>query len=650
MRFLPEVQLRTSVILLLAGTLLATFVMVGSGILTVMVYHISGQNQAHVSRTATDMSARIESFLSEVESRVVLIAKLYRHLPDEELTAILESARMPSLDAIYSINSAGKLAALSIANMSDARRKELLGIDLSGYRAFLGLAENRQGLQWSDKHTSAVTGIVTVGLAVPIDDGARLIIAELPLDTLLKISDISREADSLEYWIIDSRGEIVADTNPTEFGATNLYNLPIVRAGFSGTPLPETMSFGGTTYHVSASYSKALGWLIVSRIPARLQNPRLREVVTVVLVTVIGSILVGLFLAPLWAQGIVRPIRETALRAHQIANGTMLKIWPRGGIVELNQLSSDLQAMSDAIIHREEDLRQLNEDLENRVVKRTNELTRSNRKLEKALSTVELAKDELIQSEKLAALGRLVAGMAHELNTPVGNGRMAVSTLALKLEHFKTSLEDGLRRSELTAFLNAVETGSKIAEQNLIRAGDLVRGFKEVAADQTAARRRKFDLKKVVDENLLTLSPMLKPLAIKIEIEIPDDLLFDSYPGELGQALTNLIVNAATHAFDKQTGTITISAALSGPGYAIIRVQDDGVGMAKTVVKRAFDPFFTTAMGQGGTGLGLFITFNAITNVLGGTITLHSEPGEGALFTIRIPLVATTEVKPAASL
>ncbi len=643
MKYLPDIHLRTSIVLLLAGTLLATLLIVGSGIFAVMVERISAENQIHVRKTATAMADRIETFLGDVEARVLLAGTVYESLPVEKHDMILKNALLPNLDAIYSIDANGKLAAVSVANISEARRKELIGIDLSAYRIFFGAPSDRQAVHWSDKHTSAVTGVVTVGLAVPIEGGNGTIIAELALETLLKISNIAAESGSLEYWIIDSKGEVVADTNPTKFGKTNLYSLPVVSAGLAGNPLPQTMMHGDTLYHVSASYSEALGWLVVSRIPAHLQNPRLREIVLVILLIVAGSVLVGLIIIPIWAQRIVRPIRSTAQRAHEVANGTELKDWPRSGIVELNQLSLDLQAMSDAISYREDELHRLNENLESRVKKRTQELLGTNQKLEQALATVEHAKDELIQSEKMAALGRLVAGVAHELNTPLGNGRMAVSALALKLAHFEESLESGLLRSNLTAFLKAVGKSTEIAEQNLLRASELIGSFKEVAADRTASRRRKFALKEIVDEVLLTLTPMLKSQPIKIKTEIPDNLAFDSYPGELGQVLTNLIVNAATHAFKEQGGTLTITAERQAEGFAVIRVQDDGAGMTEHNTKRAFDPFFTTAMGQGGTGLGLFVTFNAIANVLEGSISLESKEGEGSLFTIRIPLVASRE-------
>ncbi len=158
---------------------------------------------------------------------------------------------------------------------------------------------------------------------------------------------------------------------------------------------------------------------------------------SIVLAGFVGSALVGLLLAPLWAQGIVRPLQGVATRANQIARGERPTVWPTGSIAELNRLSSDLETMADAIAGREEELRRLNEELEDRVAHRTGELNRSNQDLSAALEIVKKAKDELIQSERLAALGRLVSGVAHELNTPLGNGRMAITGLGDRLACFR---------------------------------------------------------------------------------------------------------------------------------------------------------------------------------------------------------------------
>ncbi len=643
MNFLPELRLRSSVALLLVVTTLVTLAIVGSGILAVMIPRITEENQMQVNRAAAEMAGRVEVYLEDIEDRVTLAAELYRELPAARLPEMLEVARGDTFEAVYIIAANGKLVASGISDSSAARRRELVDIDLSTYPLFVAAMENGSAA-WSEKHLSAVTGKVNVGLAVPIGGKAGVAIAELPLDRLLEISRIAKGDVGLEHWVIDRKGEVVADTSAGLAQRVNLFHLPIVAAGFTGEPLPEVMSFRGNRYQVSASRSEALGWLFVSRIPAGLENAHVRETVTIVLAAFIGSVLVGLLLAPLWAQGIVRPLRAVADGAHKLANGNRPAAWPRGKITEFNQLSKDLGTMADAIMEREQELRSLNEELEERVSKRTTDLTRTNLELSDALSTLEYAKDELIQSEKLAALGRLVAGVAHELNTPLGNGRMAVTALLGKLTRFENNLADGLRRSELDSFIDGVRTSSDIAERNMVRASELIASFKQVAADRTASRRRKFLLSEVVKEVVLTLSPSMKRRPTELLVDVPGDLHFDSYPGDLGQVLTNLIENCVSHAFEGlERGTIEISATLIDPERVSITLRDDGIGMSPAVVHRVFDPFFTTNLGRGGTGLGLFITHNSVTNVLGGTISVESTLGEGSCFELRLPLIAPLE-------
>ncbi len=636
----PSLRLRTSVTILLVAVILVTLAIVGAGILAVMVPRVEAENKAVVHQAAGEIASRVTGFLANLEARVVLAGALSPGRSPAALTDLLDLARGPSLSAIYLVDAEGRLVAASIAGSSAVRTAELSGIDLSAYPLFQA-AMRRQIPLWSDKNISAVTGSVTLGLAAPIPDGRGVVIAELPLEALLAITRIVGGTGSLDYWIVDSKGEVVVDTGAGAAERMNVAREPIVAAGFEKRPLPETLRHAGTTYLASAAYAPALGWLFVGRIPTGLANPELRKIVTIVLAVFGGSVLVGILLAPLWAQSVSRPIRAVAESASRIASGAPPQAWPRSSIKELNRLSADLEIMANATARREEELRNLNEELESRVGRRTAELLRSNRELSQALATVEQAKDELIDSEKLAALGRMVAGIAHELNTPLGNGRLAITSLSDRLARFENGLSEGLRRTELDAFVETVRSSSRIAGQNLARAAALVGSFKQVAADRTASRRRKFQLNEIVDEVLLTISPSMKHRPISLKIDVPAYLWLDSYPGDLGQALTNLIENCITHAFKgREQGSIAIEAEPAEPNHIVIRLRDDGIGMAPEVARRAFDPFFTTALGQGGTGLGLFITHNAVTNVLAGSIALTSRPGEGSLFELRLPRIA----------
>lgn len=287
----------------------------------------------------------------------------------------------------------------------------------------------------------------------------------------------------------------------------------------------------------------------------------------------------------------------------------------------------------------ENDLRVLNAELEQRIEQRTASLMQVNNNLQVALSELQQMQDQLVQSEKLASLGALVAGIAHELNTPIGNGLMAISTLEQRTKTFRTQMAAGLRRSDLEAFLNQVETGGSIATRNLARAAELITGFKRVAVDQTSVQRRKFELAELVREILLTLQPMFKHSPVQLVVNVPS-ITLDGYPGPLGQVISNLVQNALLHGFEgRDQGTIHIDARLD-EGQVTLTISDDGCGIAAELVRRVFDPFFTTRLGKGGSGLGLHIVHSIVTGMLGGQIELQRAPGNGASFVITIPVNA----------
>ena len=297
----------------------------------------------------------------------------------------------------------------------------------------------------------------------------------------------------------------------------------------------------------------------------------------------------------------------------------------------------------------EGEIRALNSELERRVEERTLALSDANDELAATIEHLKATQEQLVQVEKLAALGTLVAGIAHELNTPIGNGLMAVTTLRDRLQEFRADSAGGLRRSAFDALFAAFETGSDIAARNLRRAAELIAGFKQVAVDQTSSQRRRFALREVVDEILLTLIPTLRRTPFKVDKAIPEDLLLDSYPGPLGQALANLVNNAVLHAFDgREQGSIRITASGMPGGRIAIRVRDDGCGIPTDQQARVFEPFFTTRMGRGGTGLGLHLVHGIVTNVLGGTIAVESRVGEGTEFTLVLPVNAPVANPPSA--
>jgi len=286
-------------------------------------------------------------------------------------------------------------------------------------------------------------------------------------------------------------------------------------------------------------------------------------------------------------------------------------------------------------------LRDLNDTLESRISQRTTELAKRNDDLAQTLNQLNLTRDELVESAKLAALGSMVAGLAHELNTPIGNGLTVASTLDGRTREFKKELDAGLRRSKLDAFVADAAQACDILLRSLGKAATLVTSFKQVAVDQTSAQRRKFSLMATLSEVILTQGPSLKQSGCQVCLpETVTDVELDSYPGPLGQVMTSLISNAMLHGYrDRQCGEIRVLVA---PCKDAVRIDvvDDGVGIASSELPRIFEPFFTTQLGKGGSGLGLSIARNLVVGPLGGKINVVSNVGQGTAFTLTLPLVA----------
>jgi PAS domain S-box-containing protein len=264
---------------------------------------------------------------------------------------------------------------------------------------------------------------------------------------------------------------------------------------------------------------------------------------------------------------------------------------------------------------------------------------------EAALRNLRETQNSLIEAEKLAALGRLVAGVAHEVNNPVGISLTVASSLERKSALFAAEVERGsLKRSSLTEFLETTRDASSQLVANLNRAAELITSFKQVAADRNYSDQRSFDLGDLTEQVVMSLRPGLRKHNLALTVDCQPNLMMNSYPGPYGQVLTNLFLNSVAHAFpDGKPGAVDIKVRESGKDNVEILFSDNGCGMSLDVRRRAFDPFFTTRRDQGGTGLGLHIVYSIVTNRLGGRLDLDSEPGGGTRIQIILPRVAPLE-------
>jgi len=284
-------------------------------------------------------------------------------------------------------------------------------------------------------------------------------------------------------------------------------------------------------------------------------------------------------------------------------------------------------------------LAEMNAQLEQRVAQRTDALSKLNKDLHETIDQLTQTQQQLVESEKLAALGGLVAGVAHEINTPLGIGVTAASFLDAEVRRLDKLLQENtLSKSDLESFSRNATESSQLILRNLNRADKLVRSFKQVAVDQSSEETRVINLHSYVEEVLISLQPAIKKTPHEVHLYCQELLVFETYPGAIYQILVNLLMNALLHAFpNDKKGKIDILISLDRD-IALIEFRDSGVGMPEDIRRRVFDPFFTTKRGQGGSGLGLHIAWNLATQLLGGSLSCESEVGKGSSFYIRIPM------------
>lgn len=272
---------------------------------------------------------------------------------------------------------------------------------------------------------------------------------------------------------------------------------------------------------------------------------------------------------------------------------------------------------------------------------RTAEALRAEKERSEA-SLVELrnTQGQLVQAEKLASLGQLVAGVAHEVSTPLGLALTTTTALEGELNRLDATIQSGqVRRSELTQSIGRLRDGMKLLFSNHHRAADLVQSFKQVATDEADEERRSFDMRAWLSEIMSTLQPLLSRRGHRVDVTCDADLTADTYPGALAQVIRNLALNAVIHGFpDNRVGAIDITVTRLDDRCMRITVIDDGVGIPEDDLVKAFDPFFTTRRHKGSTGLGLHIVFNLVVSTLRGQIDLASTPGAGTRVTLDLPL------------
>ncbi len=341
------------------------------------------------------------------------------------------------------------------------------------------------------------------------------------------------------------------------------------------------------------------------------------------------GLLLGAFTAFLVARSITEPLKRLQERMLRLAED------PAAGPIPDSSRRDELGAMARAANFFVLELG-----------RRESELRRAKNRADATLLELRETQANLIQAEKLGSLGQLVAGVAHEINTPLGLALTMSTSVDGEVQRFAERSRDGrVTRSDLNRLVTRLTEGSKLLLGNLVRAIDLVQSFKQVAADQASGEARRFEIAAWLGEVLTSLGPALRKTPHQVSVSCPPDIVLETYPGALAQVVTNLIMNAVTHAFpDDRAGFIELRVVAYRGDMVRMTFRDDGVGVSPENRARLFDPFFTTRRDKGSTGLGLHIVYNLVTASLQGSISVESEPGRGTTFIIDLPLrVKSTE-------
>ena len=304
----------------------------------------------------------------------------------------------------------------------------------------------------------------------------------------------------------------------------------------------------------------------------------------------------------------------------------------------LSQIMLDLEQQKDELIAHQRELRQENENRQYIEA----ELRKRNQELASSMDTLHQAQEQLVESERMASLGGLVAGIAHDVNTPLGVSVTAASFLQERLNNLKTDFEDkSLTSKNMASFIDEAEQTALLLLSNLERASDLIASFKQVAVDQTSETEREFVLGDYINEIIQSLKPSFKHTEHQINVSCPDNLVVTCAPGAIAQIVTNMVVNSITHGFEgKAAGSVTLDVKEDGDNV-VIHYQDDGKGLSEEELSKLFDAFFTTKRGEGGSGLGTHIMYNLVTQSLHGHIEADSTLGNGLQYTIRFPKKST---------
>ncbi|MGL1893160.1 MAG: ATP-binding protein [Spirochaetaceae bacterium] len=574
------------------------------------------------------LSNSIENYVKEPLSELMIIKEALNSglETDSDILNKILSATVINQQDIKGINVTNKIGEILTLYPFDTY---LLGNDVSGQEYFKQTT-NLQAPYWSPTFLSNQTESSAVALSAPYNDGIiTLFISIERIETLIDL--INKKSSNRFVFVTDQRGVYIyhPDKQKVIFRETQ----SIVN---SNNNIREYL---GKRYFSQTVLMSGIDWSITIFNPLEnVLNPVIKMLIPIIILLII-IILITIIVSKRFGDRIVHGVEILLQTTKAISDGWYDFSIRDIKIKELNQLSDSILDMSTQINSRELDLLQAKNKISQNKVELENEVKKQTKELRSALKSLEQAQEHMIESEKMAALGGMVAGVAHEINTPIGIIVTASSYLFEQTEDILTAYKDNnLAKSLFIEYFENVENTTKLILANSQRSANLIKSFKQVAVDQSSEDIRKFNIGNYLGEVLSSLHPKFKKNNYKIDVDCPDNILVKSYPGAFSQIITNLILNSIKHGFS-ETGEGNIDIKITKVNKIInVVYMDNGQGMSEINVKKIYEPFFTTKRGDGGSGLGMHIVYNLIKQKLNGSINCISKISVGTTFEIAFPV------------
>jgi len=514
---------------------------------------------------------------------------------------------------------------------------DYIGFDYSNQDIY-NQVKNSGQVAWSKVYIPLGANTINMDYVLSVED--QVIIATINLERLNEIFVETTSRSNLIVGVTDSSGTYIMNT---DFENVRMRTKDPHYSGGS-------MEFDRVTifldeYYATSDYIDKLGWYIATYQPVEQLNQRLNYFVVFSSVVIILMALITMFIGLKLNSTIFSNLIAIVKKTKAVREGNYRFIIEESRFFEFNEIShnfdlmvKEVQSRQSEVLSQKSKIEDMNKNLEARIEERTADLNTSNAKLEKTLQHLKETQNQLIESEKLASLGNLVAGLAHEINTPLGLCLTIITYLQDRtIENNKKFQINQLKKSDLTTYFNSAIESEQLVSDNLHRAIDLISNFKLITNEQRNVEKKTILLDDFLLNIIKGLNQELEKSNITLAMTCEEDISIETIPLSLYQVVMNLLMNAKMHAYDDQAGMINIDASKKDD-QAIIIIEDYGSGIDEENLKHIFEPFFTTKRGQGGTGLGLHIVYNTIKQNLNGNITCDSKINHGTKFTITLPL------------